>query len=320
MTLRAVVAGAGGFIGGHLVGYLLSKGYNVTAVDRKLAYDWHQIYVDADNRTVDLKDAASALDSFEGADEIYNLAADMGGMGYISSHRVATLHSVDITSSVIRAAHDAGARLWYASSACVYPNNLQTNPDVVSLKEADAWPADPEPAYGLEKLFGEELAKYYRLEMGMETRIGRLHNVYGNYGIYNGGREKAPAAICRKVIEAKLSGSHEIEIWGDGQQTRSYMHVADCVIGIDLIMHGGYSDPVNLGRSDLVTVNQLVDIVEDIAGVRLKRRYDLDSPQGVRGRNSDNTLIRSLFDWEPQITLREGLVETYAWIYDQMTC
>lgn len=315
--MLVVCAGAGGFIGGHLVKSLIESGHDVVGVDVKPLGEWYQL--GHNNHQIDLREYAAALSVMDGADEVFLLAADMGGMGFLASHRVDCLHSVDITSSVIRASHDAGVgRLFYASSACVYPDFKQQVTEV-SLKETDAWPADPEPAYGLEKLYGEEFCRWYRQEQGMETRVARYHNVYGPHGTYDGGREKAPAAICRKVIEAKLSGDRQIEIWGDGQQTRSFMEVQDCVEGTLRILRSDFCEPLNLGSDRLISVNDLVTMVEGIAGITLKRNYNLAAPQGVRGRNSDNTLLQSVLGWVPQVTLETGMEKLYSWIYDEVS-
>lgn len=313
------VLGAGGAIGGHLVQRLLDDGYQVMAIDIKGKPDWWQANPNALLRGYhDLRDEMVA-DYATQADHVFNLAADMGGMGYISAHRVNCLHTVDITSNVTKYSLINGVKTYtFASSACVYPDYIQ-QVELVSLKEEDAWPADPEPAYGLEKLYGEEFCKWYREEHGLSVRVPRFHNVYGPHGSYVGGREKAPAAICRKVIEAKLSGNHEIDIWGDGQQTRSFMYVDDCIDGLIRLWKSDFQEPLNLGSSELVTINQLVNIAEEIGGVKLKRTYNLDAPQGVRGRNSDNTLIKEVLGWEPSISLRDGLERTYAWIFDQLS-
>ena len=315
-----VVTGAGGFIGGHLVRDLLRRGFSkVRAVDIKPFAEWYQYHPQAENAQADLtlREAASA--SMAGARYVFNLAADMGGMGFIESNKAACMLSVLTSTHVLTAAKEHGVeRLFYASSACVYAAGKQTDPAVTALREADAYPAEPEDGYGWEKLFSERMCRHFREDYGLETRVARYHNVYGPYGTWDGGREKAPAAICRKVIAAKLSGRQEIEIWGDGQQTRSFMYVDDCVLGTVMIFVSEILDPINLGSSELVTINRLVDIVEQIAGVRLKRRYRLDAPQGVRGRNSDNTRIVAELGWQPSIGLQDGLERTYAWIWDQM--
>jgi nucleoside-diphosphate-sugar epimerase len=254
----------------------------------------------------------------DGADEVYQLAADMGGMGFIENNKALCMLSVLINTHMLMAAREASAkRFFYSSSACVYNADKQRDANVVPLKEEDAYPAMPEDGYGWEKLFSERMCRHFREDFGVHTRVARFHNVYGPHGTWEGGREKAPAAICRKVIRAKLAGEPTIEIWGDGNQTRSFQYIDDCLYGIDRIMHSEILEPINLGSSELVTINQLVDIVEDIAGIKLKRRYDLSAPKGVNGRNSDNTKIRQYLNWEPSTRLRDGLEKTYAWIHDQ---
>ena len=316
-----LVAGAGGFIGGHLVADLKRQGYtNLRAVDIKPFDEWYQVIDGVDNRQLDLSLREACFEAAEGTAEIYNLAADMGGMGFIENNKALCMLSVLINTHLIMAAQQSGAeRYFYASSACVYAADKQTRPDITALKESDAYPAMPEDGYGWEKLFSERMCRHYREDFGLTTRVARFHNVYGPHGTYDGGREKAPAAICRKVIDAKLSGKHEIEIWGDGLQTRSFMYIDDCVKGIQMIMHSDITEPINLGSSQMVTINQLVDIAESIAGIELERNYKLDAPKGVRGRNSDNTMILAELDWEPNIRLEDGLAETYHWIYEQMT-
>src|SRR6202165_1057162 len=316
-----VVAGGGGFMGGALVADLRKRGYSkIRSVDIKPHRDWYQKFDDVDNLVLDLSNKEACYQALKGAAEVYNLASDMGGMGFIENNKALCMLSVLINTHLLMAAKDAGVdRFFYASSACVYAADKQTDPNVTALKEEDAYPAMPEDGYGWEKLFSERMCRHFREDFGFETRIARYHNVYGPNGTFDGGREKAPAAICRKVIEAKLSGNHEIEIWGDGKQTRSFQWIDDCVKGTQMIMAGDYAEPLNLGSSELVTINQLVDLVEEIAGVKLKRRHNLSAPKGVNGRNSDNTLIRKLFDWEPSTRLRDGLERTYRWIYDQMS-
>jgi GDP-D-mannose 3',5'-epimerase len=315
-----VVTGAGGFIGGHLVADLLSSGRTVRAVDVKPQQEWYQVHEAADNVVADLQLLDNARRAVDGVSEVYNLAADMGGMGFIETHKAACMLSVLTSTHVLLAARDAGVeRYFYSSSACVYAAEHQTDPNVTALREQDAYPAMPEDGYGWEKLFSERMCRHFREDFGMTTRVARYHNVYGPYGTYAGGREKAPAAICRKVAQAKLSGDHRIEIWGDGEQTRSFMYIDDCVRGSQMIMNGPSPEPVNLGSSELVSINQLVSIVEDIAGITLERQHDLSAPQGVRGRNSDNTQMLETYGWEPSISLREGLERTYAWISDELT-
>jgi GDP-D-mannose 3', 5'-epimerase len=316
-----LVTGAGGFIGGHLVADLLARGYRrVRAVDIKPFEEWYQRFPEADNKRLDLRGREACFAAADGADYIFNLAADMGGMGFIETHKAECMLSVLINTHMLMGAREGGCRrFFYASSACVYAADKQTSADVVALREADAYPAMPEDGYGWEKLFSERMCRHFTDDFGLETRAVRYHNVYGPHGTYDGGREKAPAAICRKVIEAQLSGRHEIEIWGDGLQTRSFMYIDDCIKGSDAIMASDIREPINLGSSQLVTVNRLVDMVETIAGVTLKRRYKLDAPKGVRGRNSDNSLIQGYLGWEPGIRLEDGLERTYRWIYDEMT-
>ncbi len=315
-----LVGGAGGFIGGHLVADLLKKGYErVRAVDIKHLSAWYQVCEGAESIQADLRDKADCYAASEGVNQVFNLAADMGGMGFIETHKADCMLSVLINTHMLMAARDCGAkRFLYSSSACVYAAEKQTSADVVALKESDAYPAMPEDGYGWEKLFSERMCRHFTEDFGLETRIVRYHNVYGPYGTFDGGREKAPAAICRKVIEAKLSGNHQIEIWGDGEQTRSFMYIDDCLFGTDRVMQSDFTEPLNVGSDRLVTINQLVDIVEGIAGITLDRRYKLDAPKGVRGRNSDNTLIQRVLGWAPSITLEVGLEKTYQWIHDQM--
>ncbi len=313
---RAVVCGAGGFIGGHLVHGLQARGIEVVrAVDVKPLNEWYQAADGVENLSLDLKDKDACMRAAEGVTLVYQLAADMGGMGFIENNKALCMLSVLTNTHMLLAAKEQGVqRFFYSSSACVYNGDKQVNPDVVPLKEADAYPALPEDGYGWEKLFSERMCRHFEEDFGLVARVARYHNVYGPLGTWEGGREKAPAAICRKVIEAKLSGRHEIEIWGDGNQTRSFMYIDDCVDGTQRIMESEIDEPINLGSSELVTINQLVDIAEDIGGVSLRRRYDLSAPKGVNGRNSDNTMILNQLDWEPSIKLRDGLERTYRWI------
>ena len=315
-----VFCGAGGFIGGHLVAEYRRRGYNnLRAVDIKPFSQWHQRFPDVDSLQLDLSNYESCLLALAGATWVYNHAADMGGMGYIETHKANCMLSVLINTHLLMAAKEHKLnRFFFASSACVYAAGKQTVTDVVALKEADAYPAMPEDGYGWEKLFSERMCRHFREDFKVDTRIVRYHNVYGPHGTWDGGREKAPAAICRKVFQAKHSNSHEIEIWGDGHQTRSFMYIDDCLTGTTAIMESDILEPINLGSSELVTINQLVDIAEDIAEVKLKRKYNLDAPKGVRGRNSDNTLILEKLNWEPSIRLRDGMEKTYQWIGDQI--
>jgi nucleoside-diphosphate-sugar epimerase len=315
-----LVTGAGGFIGGHLVKTLREQGFeNLRAVDRKPISEWYQVFSDVENRVLELKTLQACRIATQDAAAVYNLAADMGGMGFIELNKAACMLSVLINTHLLLAARDAGVkRFFFASSACVYNAEKQIHPNVTALKEEDAYPALPEDGYGWEKLFSERMCRHFREDFGLATRIARFHNVYGPHGTYDGGREKAPAAICRKVIQAKLSGQEEIEIWGDGNQTRSFMYIDDCMTGIRMIMNSDFIEPINLGSSELVSINQLVDIVEEIAGVKLRRKYNLSAPKGVNGRNSDNMLIKKIFHWEPSTRLRDGMELVYRWIYDQI--
>jgi GDP-D-mannose 3',5'-epimerase len=319
VSTPVLVAGAGGFIGGHLVADLLRQGRSVRAVDRKPLDEWYQCFPEAENRVADLSQEHAAHAASDGVAEVFNLAADMGGMGFIETNKALCMLSVLTSTHLLVAARDAGVqRFFYASSACVYAAGKQTDPNVTALREADAYPAQAEDGYGWEKLFSERMARHFLEDFGLETRVARYHNDYGPNGTYAGGREKAPAAICRKIAEAVLTGRHEIDVWGDGHQTRSFMYIDDCVRGSQMILDGDSPEPVNLGSSELVSINQLVDIVEDIAGIRVRRSHQLDAPQGVRGRNSDNSQIVDTYGWEPSISLRTGLEATYAWIYDQL--
>lgn len=319
--MKIVVCGAGGFIGGHLVADLLKQGHtDIRAVDVKPFEEWYQRFPQVENLQLDLQFKEACDQALEGANEVYNLAADMGGMGFIENNKALCMLSVLINTHLLLSAQKYNVdRFFYASSACVYNGDKQTDPNVTALKEEDAYPALPEDGYGWEKLFSERMNRHFREDYGITTRVARYHNVYGPNGTYEGGREKAPAAMCRKVIAAKLSGNHNIEIWGDGHQTRSFMYVDDCVYGTQKILQSDILVPINLGSSELVSINQLVDIVEDIAGIKLNRSYNLSAPKGVNGRNSDNTLIQELMGWEPNIKLRDGMEKTYRWIYDQMT-
>lgn len=317
--MRIAVAGAGGAIGGHLVKTLREDGHKVVAIDLKQRFQWYQI---PDGGNIydqwDLRDYESAHDAFEGCDQVYLLAADMGGMGYISTERVNTWHTVDVTSTMLRAAAHHGCRVFYSSSACVYPDYAQQEDDSPALKESDAWPADPEPCYGLEKLYGEEGCKWYAIERGLVTRVARYHNVYSTHGTFNGGREKLPAAATRKAIESLLDRTHTVEIWGDGEQRRSYMWIDDCITGSKMIMNGDYAEPLNLGSAESVSVNEVYDVLEEISGVEFQRKY-IEGPVGVRGRNSDNTLIKQVYGWEPSTPLKTGLERLYAWMWDQLS-
>jgi nucleoside-diphosphate-sugar epimerase len=314
-----LITGAGGFIGGNLVARLRAQGEKqIRAVDTKPLDEWYQHFSDVENLCLDLSLKENCERAADGASDIYNLAANMGGMGFIEHNKALCMLSVLINTHILQAALNGGVkRFFYSSSACVYNGDKQKTFEAPSLKEEDAYPALAEDGYGWEKLFSERMCRHFREDFGLYTRVARFHNVYGPWGTWYGGREKAPAAICRKVIEAKVSGRHEIEIWGSGNQTRSFMFIADCLKGIDLIMNSEILEPINLGSCEAVTIDHLVDLVEEIAGIKLKRKYDLSAPKGVNGRNSDNTLIKRYLGWEPDTPLLVGLEKTYRWIYDQ---
>lgn len=314
-----VVAGAGGFIGGHLVRTLLSQGKVVRAVDIKPQTEWCQSFSLANNLELDLRKQEDCLVAVRGADVVFNLAADMGGMGFIEKNKALCMLSVLINTHMLIAARAIGVRRYFfSSSACVYNADKQRCEDVTPLKESDAYPAMPEDGYGWEKLFGERMCRHFTEDFGLTTRVARYHNVYGPLGTYDGGREKAPAAICRKIIEAKLSGKLEIEIWGDGEQTRSFTFIDDCIDGTLRLSDSEVSEPLNIGSDKLISINDLVTLAEEIAGIKVKRTYNLSAPRGVTGRNSDNSLVRTLLGWAPTTKLKDGLKQTYAWIYDQM--
>jgi GDP-D-mannose 3',5'-epimerase len=313
-----LVAGGGGFIGGHLVKEFLDKGHTVRCVDIKPSDEWYQVHDGAENVVADLQGKEACYAACEGMQEIYQLAADMGGMGFIENNKALCMLSVLINVHMTLAARDCGSeKYFYSSSACVYNADKQTSEDVVALKEEDAYPAMPEDGYGWEKLFSERMCRHFREDFGMYCRVARFHNVYGPDGTWEGGREKAPAAICRKVIHAKHTGDHSIDIWGDGHQTRSFMYIDDCIKGIQELTHSDVVEPINLGSDELTTINGLVDMVEDIAGIKLDRTHNLDAPKGVNGRNSDNTMIQDRLGWAPGIKLRDGMEKTYAWIEAQ---
>lgn len=316
-----VITGAGGFIAGALARYFHDRGFTrIRAVDKKPLPDWYQMVPGVESLCLDVSDEANCKRVCEGAVEVYNLAADMGGMGFIERFRIQCLRSILINTHMIEAAYRAGTqRYFYSSSACAYNTELQKDPNCRALRESDAYPAMAERGYGWEKLMSEMFCQEYWSERGMKTAIARFHNVYGPHGTWDGGREKAPAAICRKVIEAKDKNTDSIEIWGDGTQTRSFMYIDDCTTGIDRIMHCDplIARPINLGSSELISINELVSLAEEIGGVKLHRTYDPHAPRGVAGRNSDNTMIKSILNWEPSTPFRTGLAKTYAWIAEQ---
>ena len=317
---KILVCGAGGFIGGHLIADLRRQGHTqLRAVDKKPLSEWYQRFDDVENFHLNLEHLADCEKAVEGCDVVYNLAADMGGMGFIELNKALCMLSVLINTHLLLAAKKFSvSRFFFSSSACVYNADKQRDPNVTALKEADAYPAMPEDGYGWEKLFSERMCRHFREDFGVQTRVARYHNVYGPHGTYDGGREKAPAAVCRKVIAAKQSGKHEIEIWGSGEQTRSFMYIDDCLHGTETLLNSDFVEPINIGSNELVSINQLVDIVEEIAGVKLQRQYNLNAPKGVNGRNSDNTLIQEVFGWQPTTRLRDGMEKTYRWIHDEI--
>ena len=317
--MTVLVAGGGGFLGGHLVAALLAAGERVRAVDLKRESEWHQRHVGAESLVADLRTPDGCARAVDGCDAVINLACDMGGMGFIEHHRARCMASVLMNTHLLDAARDADVdRYFFSSSACVYPADRQNRTEAIPLREVDAYPADPEDGYGWEKLFSERMCRHYREDYGLETRVARYHNVFGPLGTWTGGREKAPAAICRKVAEAKLSGRDTIEVWGDGRAVRSYLYVDDCVDATLRLLASDCHDPLNVGSDQTVTVDRLVDLVSSIAGVDLERVYDPDAPQGVRGRSSDNTLVRDVLGWQPSTSLVDGLTVTYRWIEDQV--
>ena len=319
MSKKILIGGGGGFIGGHLAKSLLGRGYEVRVVDVKPLDQWYQINEGAENIVANLEEKEACFSATEGCDEVYNLACNMGGMGFIENNKALCMLSILINTHLLMAAREHNVKKYlYSSSACVYAADKQTDTAVTALKEADAYPAMPEDGYGWEKLFSERMCKHFEEDFGMQVRVVRFHNVYGPDGTWRGGREKAPAALCRKIIEAKKSDNLSIEVWGDGEQTRSFMYIDDCITGLDKLMESDFSDPINLGRSEMVSINELIDMISDIAGVKVERNHDLNAPQGVRGRNSDNSLILEKLGWEPEVDLKTGLATTYAWIEEQI--
>lgn len=316
-----LVAGAGGFIGGWLVRSLRDQGFsNIRAVDLKPLSDWYQVFDEVENYTADLQLLENCRTAVGGRRFVFNLAADMGGMGFIEANKALCMLSVLINTHLLQAGREVGVeRFFFASSACVYNADKQNVTDVVPLREADAYPAMPEDGYGWEKLFSERMVRHFDEDFGVAGRVARYHNVYGPHGTWDGGREKAPAALARKVAIAKLSGDHSIKIWGDGEQTRSFTFIDDAIYGTERLFWSEFNDPLNIGSDEMVSINQMVDILEDIAGIKLTREYQLDAPKGVRGRNSDNTLAESALGWKPSHKLSDGLASTYAWISNQLS-
>jgi len=316
---KILVAGGGGFIGGWLVKELLAQGNQVSAVDIKPISEWSQVFPEATNSVRDLSNLENCFKSTAGIDEVYNLAADMGGMGFIENNKAACMLSVLINTHLLMASKEnVVSKYFFASSACVYNASKQNQTNIDPLREEDAYPAMPEDGYGWEKLFSERMCRHFYEDYGLETRVARYHNVYGPNGTWDGGREKAPAALCRKVAKAKASGTNSIEIWGDGEQTRSFTYIEDCIKGSIMLMNSDIREPLNIGSSQMVSINFMVEIIEGIAGVELTRKYNLEAPKGVRGRNSDNTRIQDLLNWQPSISLSTGLSATYKWIEEQV--
>jgi len=320
MKKKVLIAGAGGFIGGHLAKSLLDEGHEVVCADSKPFEFWFQIFDECKNYSLDLKEYDNCLKTSVGVDYIYNMACNMGGMGFIENNKAECMLSVLINTNLLRASiKNSVSRYFFSSSACVYNGSKQKNTFIEGLKESDAYPAEPEDGYGWEKLFSERMCRHFTEDFKIETRVARYHNVYGPLGTFDGGREKAPAALCRKVINAKLNSIDTIDVWGDGEQTRSFMYIDDCLIGTKKLFLSDSSDVYNIGSEEQVSINQMIDVIENIAGVTLKKNYLLDKPLGVRGRSSDNSLIREKIQWDTEVSLKTGLEKTYKWIFDQIT-
>lgn len=317
---KILVAGAGGFIGGHLVKNLLNEGHKLVCVDSKPIEYWFQIFDENQNFSLDLKESDNCLKVTDGVDYIYNMACNMGGMGFIENNKAECMLSVLINTNLLRAClvHKI-QKYFFSSSACVYNASKQKTVFIPGLKEEDAYPADPEDGYGWEKLFSERMCRHFTEDFGLETRVARYHNVYGPLGTYDGGREKAPAALCRKIIEAKLNKKNSIDVWGDGEQTRSFMFIKDCIIGTKMLFESNERSVLNIGSEEQVSINQMIDLIEQIADYKVDKNYQLDKPKGVRGRSSNNDLVKNKIGWDISVSLREGLEETYKWIYSQIT-
>ena len=317
---KILVAGAGGFIGGHLVGSLLKDGHEVIAVDNKPLEYWFQLFEINKNYSLDLKEYENCLSVMDGIDYVYNMACNMGGMGFIENNKAECMLSVLINTNLLRACLKKNvAKYFFSSSACVYNSSKQEKAFVEGLKEEDAYPAQPEDGYGWEKLFSERMCRHFTEDYGLETRVARYHNVYGPQGTYDGGREKAPAALCRKIIQAKLNKDNIIDIWGDGEQTRSFMYIDDCIKGTKKLFESNEHKVVNIGSEEQVSINQMVSIIEGFAEQKFKKNYQLDKPKGVRGRSSNNDLVREILKWDTEVSLKEGLKLTYNWIFKQIT-
>ena len=320
MTKKYLVCGAGGFIGGHLAESLVNEGHEVVCVDNKPYEYWFQISERNKNYSLDLKEYENCLTVTDGVDYIYNMACNMGGMGFIENNKAECMLSVLINTNLLRSCLiNKVKKYFFSSSACVYNATKQKTNFIPGLKEEDAYPADPEDGYGWEKLFSERMCRHFTEDFGLETRVARYHNVYGPLGTYDGGREKAPAALCRKVIEAKLNKKSSIDVWGDGEQTRSFMFIKDCIIGTKMLFESKERSVLNIGSEEQVSINQMINLIEEISGYRVNKNYQLDKPKGVRGRSSNNDLIKKKIGWDVSVTLKEGLKETYQWIYKQMT-
>ena len=316
---KVLVCGAGGFIGGHLISSLLKEGHELVCADIKPTEFWFQIFENNKNYSLDLKEYENCLKVTQGVDYVYNMACNMGGMGFIENNKAECMLSVLINTNMLRAClKNKIKKYFFSSSACVYNGQKQKETFIPGLKEIDAYPAEPEDGYGWEKLFSERMCRHFTEDFGLETRVVRYHNVYGPFGTFDGGREKAPAAICRKIAEAKLKNEIEIEVWGDGEQTRSFMFIDDCIEGTKKIFSSNFNDVYNLGSREQVSINQMITVIEDIAKYKVKKKYLLDKPKGVRGRSSDNTKIIQDIGWEPTIALKEGLQKTYKWIFDSL--
>ena len=316
---KILICGAGGFIGGHLVNNLLKEGHKVICADNKPFDYWFQFFQECKNYSLDLKEYDNCLKVSEGVDYIYNMACNMGGMGFIENNKAECMLSVLINTNMLRSSiKNSVKRYFFSSSACVYNGSKQNNTFIDGLKESDAYPADPEDGYGWEKLFSERMCRHFTEDFNLDTRVLRYHNVYGPLGTFDGGREKAPAALCRKIINAKLNNEKKIDVWGDGEQTRSFMFIDDCIHGTFKIFEGNSSEVYNLGSNEQVSINQMIEVIEEISGYNVQKNYQLDKPKGVRGRSSDNEKIKKLLNWEPSISLKTGLETTYSWIFDQI--